>query len=564
MFGVWVRSRDPFRALAGAILLLLAQTFCFPKESGRDFACAIAFVRARAAAIALALAAALTVHGIALGTFAAGGADQYGYVSQAYGWASGTLPRPTPLPLTLPFPDSDLMQMPLGYTSGTQPHTMVPTYAPGLPLLMAAAIVAGPCGPFFVVPLCGGLFIWCTYLLGRRAAGTLAGALAALTVAGSPVVLYQNLNPMSDVPAGAFWTGALAFALGSRRRDTAAAAMLTAIGLLIRPNLLLLAGVPLLAVLLVSSGGERWLRGAMFCAPVIVVAITIAALNTYWYGAPSKSGYGDASDLYAWSNVWPNAKLYGSWLRASETPVVLIALLAFVPVVLRDLNRTAIAMCALMTLMAVGSYLSYFQFAVWWYLRFFLPAGGAFAVLVATGFMALARLLPAPVGRLAAAVVFALFLAARISFAEDNGSFGSMREGERRYIDVGEFVEQHLPKNAALFSMQHSGSLRFYGGRLTLRYDWVQKDWAREVPAAVERAGYHPFLVIDDWETNNVRKHWGLPDDRPLPWPERARMREPGGVTVFDLATNPDRVSPIALERGSAHWCSAMRPLYRR
>jgi hypothetical protein len=44
----------------------------------------------------------------------------------------------------------------------------------------------------------------------------------------------------------------------------------------------------------------------------------------------------------------------------------------------------------------------------------------------------------------------------------------------------------------------------------------------------------------------------------------RARMRELGGVTVFDLATSPERVSPIALEPGTAHWCSAMRPLYRR
>jgi len=564
VFGVALRSRDPFRALAGAVLLLLAQTFWFPQESVHDFTRAIAFLRTRAAAIALALAAALTVHGIALGTFAAGGADQYGYVSQAYGWASGTLPRSTPLPLTLPVPESDLIQMPLGYTRGTQLHTMVPTYAPGLPLLMAAATVAGPCGPFFVVPLCGGLFVWWTYLLGLRAAGSLTGALAAVTVAGSPVVLYQNLNPMSDVPAGAFWTGALTFALGSRRRDTATSAILTAIGLLIRPNLLLLVGVPLLAVLLVSSGRERWLRGALFCAPAFVVAIAIAALNTYWYGAPSKSGYGDASALYAWSNVWPNAKLYGSWLRASETPAVLVAVLAFLPMVLRGLNRTAIGMCALMTLIAVGSYLGYFQFDVWWYLRFFLPAGGAFAVLVASGFVALARLPPAPIGRVAAAVAFALFLAARISFAEDNGSFGSMREGERRYIDVGEFVERHLPENAALFSMQHSGSLRFYSGRLTLRYDWLRKEWARDVPAAVEHAGYHPFLVIDDWETTGVRQHWGLPEGQPLPWPMRARMRELGGVTVFDLATSPEPVSPIALEPGTAHWCSAMRPLYRR
>ena len=42
-------------------------------------------------------------------------------------------------------------------------------------------------------------------------------------------------------------------------------------------------------------------------------------------------------------------------------------------------------------------------------------------------------------------------------------SAGGVR-GERRYVDVGEFVAANLPRNAALFSSQHSGSLRFYTG----------------------------------------------------------------------------------------------------
>jgi hypothetical protein len=322
--------------------------------------------------------------------------------------------------------------------------------------------------------------------------------------------------------------------------------------------------VPLLQVLLTNRERRWWLRAAAFCVPLAPVAMTIAALNTYYFGAPSNSGYGPASDLYNWSNVWPNLKLYGSWLWQSESPIVLIAPLSLLPPFTRSVDRAVIRICVLMCAATFACYVSYSQFDVWWYLRFLLPAGGAFAVLIAAGFTGVARAFPRPYGRVAAAAALALFVAARVSFAEDRGSFGSMREGERRYIDLGEFVEQHLPENAALFSMQHSGSLRFYSGRLTLRYDWVQKAWARDVPAAVERAGYHPFLVIDDWETSDVRKRWGLPEDQPLPWPVRARMRELGGVTVFDLATNPERVSPIALEPGSAHWCSAMRPLYHR
>src|SRR4029079_14450465 len=130
---------------------LLAQTFWFPKESARDFERITHVVRSHPRRIVGLLAVTLAVQGIVLGTFTAGGSDAYGYVSEAYLWARGTLPRAMPMTIDLPVPNSDQMQAPLGYRVAQQPHTMVPTYSPGLPLMMAAALVAGPCGPFFVV-----------------------------------------------------------------------------------------------------------------------------------------------------------------------------------------------------------------------------------------------------------------------------------------------------------------------------------------------------------------------------------------------------------------------------
>ncbi|HJY35425.1 MAG TPA: glycosyltransferase family 39 protein, partial [Vicinamibacterales bacterium] len=327
MFGVALRSRDPFRPLVVGLVILLLQALIYREQSQRDFERVARVVRAHQRRIVTLLAVALAAYGIGLGTFTAGGSDAYGYVSEAYLWARGTLPRAMPMTIDLPFPYSDQMQAPLGYRVGQQPHTMVPTYSPGLPLLMAAALAAGPCGPFFVVPLCGAMFVWFTWRLGERAAGRINGVLAALIVATSPVVLYQSLFPMSDVPAGAFWTAGLWFALGTRWRDTAAAALCTAVGLLIRPNLLVLCAVPLLQVVLTNRDGRWGLRAAAFCIPLAPVALGIAALNTYYFGAPSNSGYGAASELYNWSNVWPNVRLYGSWLWASESPGVLIALL---------------------------------------------------------------------------------------------------------------------------------------------------------------------------------------------------------------------------------------------
>ena len=101
--------------------------------------------------------------------------------------------------------------------------------------------------------------------------------------------------------------------------------------------------------------------------------------------------------------------------------------------------------------------------------------------------------------------------------------------------------------------MQQSGSIRYYGGRHTLRYDLLDADTARRAPAALERMGLHPYLAIEDAETADVRKVFGLPEGRPLPWPYVARMNRFGGVSIFDLAARPSDEAPVPIEPGLAH-----------
>ena len=68
----------------------------------------------------------------------------------------------------------------------------MPTYSPGLPLLMAAAkAVVGPSGPYFIVPLLGGLCVFLTYCIGRLLYDELVGVAAALLMAVSPAFQFQ-------------------------------------------------------------------------------------------------------------------------------------------------------------------------------------------------------------------------------------------------------------------------------------------------------------------------------------------------------------------------------------
>lgn len=555
ILGVPLRSREPFRALAAGAVLFLVQGVLFRRELARDLDRAAGILRPRVGAIAAVLGLCVAAHGVANGIYSVGGSDAYGYVNQAYDWRDGRLPQPIPVSLSLPFDASDPMQAPLGYREGQQRQTIVPTYAPGLPWIMAAALVLSACGPFLVVPVFAALFVWLTFRLGVRAGGPSVGLNAAVILSVSPVVLYQAVWPMSDIPAGAAWTAATLLALGNRRKDALFAGLIAAVGLIIRPNLLPVAVVPFAAIALDARGRERIIRLAAYCGPLIPAVGIIGWLNALWFGSPANSGYGAAGELYALSNVWPNLKLYGGWLIASHTPLVALALVPLVLLVKSRLNRHVILACFLLCATTSACYLAYAQFEVWWYLRFLLPAFGAFVVLLAVGILRVAELIPPPFGRLAVIAVIALFATLNINFATSQGVFGGIRDSERRYAAVGQFVATSLPANAALVAVQHAGSLRFHSGRLVVRFDFLEHPDSSSLPQALERLGYQPFLVIDDAEAASVRAHFGLPEGTALPWPLRARMRERGGVTVYDMAANPSVQPPTAIEPASARVC---------
>jgi hypothetical protein len=555
--GVLFRSKDPGRALAAAIVLLLIHAVAFRQTFSCDIDRLASFVRRLLPGLALCCAVVLGVHAVRYGTFTASGSDSWGYVSQAYGWANGTLPRAEPIPISLPWPSGDASLAPLGYRPGPQPHTIVPSYAPGFPLMMAAALAFGACGPFLVVPLCAVLLVWLTFLLGRRTGGPWAGILAAILAVTSPVVLFQSLWPMSDIPAAALWTGAALAALGDTRRSAFATGAWTAAGFLVRPNLPLLPLVLLAHLASSARGRERWVRVALFSAAALPAALAIAALNAFWYGAPWRSGYG--AEIFSAGNILPNLARYPLWLWQSQSPLVLLATVPFLPRFRSDASRRAARLGGSLFLATLVSYLLYYYFEHWSFVRFLLPAMPALLALMATGIVTLGRRVPRPWGHVAVAAVTIVLLGYTTRFSIGQGMFGPLKLGERRYADVGAYIQRALPSNAVVFTVQQSGSVRFYAGRMTVRWDLIDRDWTGRAAAETERLGLHPYMVIEDWELPQMRDWFGLAPDAPLPWPLVARMQDHGGVSVLDLSsTRRTAAVPVALASGGTPLCGAM------
>src|SRR6185369_10533285 len=148
-----------------------------------------------------------------------------------------------------------------------------------------------------------------------------------------------------------------------------------------------------------------------------------------------------AGEIFLVSNVLPNLSRYPVWLWQSQSPLVLLALVPLFAAG-RTGNRPAVWLCAALFIATLASYLVYSPFEEWWYLRFLLPSIPALLVLVAAGLVIFARRLPPLWGRLAviATVIVLVTLATR--YTKLHAAPGPLRDGERRYADVGLFIGQ--------------------------------------------------------------------------------------------------------------------------
>src|SRR5688500_7696454 len=309
-----------------------------------------------------AICAAAAVVAVRFGSFVAGGSDSYCYVHQAERWASGRLLEPEPLALDAPWPDATLTFAPAGHVpSPIVKGAIVPICPSGLSLLMAPALaVGGRTAMFAVVPLCGVLIVLATFLLARPLGDGVGLASAAVTAA-SPIFLFQIIQPMSDVPATAFWLMALVLATRARPAP-AAAGLCGALAILIRPNLVPLGFV--IGAYFLWRPGAQWserrrgsLRYAIGCADGCVAVL---AIQQYFYGSPLASGYGAAGGLFSMARVVPNASRYGAWLVQAHGP--LLALAAVSPFVLaRPFAVVSLAFVAV----NVALYLPYLTFDDW-------------------------------------------------------------------------------------------------------------------------------------------------------------------------------------------------------
>ena len=488
--------------------------------------------------VALLLTSVVVAVGIANNSWAVGGSDSYSYASQMDLWSRGELKVPVTMASEAPWPDALATFTPFGYAAVAREAAIAPITPPGLPLLMAAfKSIGGHAAAFLVVPLTGGLLVWSTFLIGRRLDSDRLGLAGAWLVATSPTFLMMFKSQMSDVPAAAFWTVATYWILGTTISSAVAAGLAASLAILIRPNLL-----PLAAVLAgwTMFAAKRH-RLAAFAFATLPGCLVVAAINSRLFGSPLTSGYGELSSLFAAENIDNTISSYVRWLVETQTPLVFagIGMLAIAPSRFSSdaHDRSAMRLLAWLTVTTWVVYAAYPAFDAWWFLRFLLPSWPAMFIGTAALIIWLfdhrgARGRVSTVAVLIALGAYGLVVTAqRHVFVRD--------EGERRYATIAHLVAAQTEPSAMIFASIHAGSLRYYAGRATVRFDLLDTRWLDRAAEWLHEHGRHPYVLIEDWEMPLFRKRFGAANSfgelRLAPALAYKAYQIPGRVYLFDL-----------------------------
>jgi hypothetical protein len=452
-----------------------------------------------------------------------GGLDSYGYVSTASLIASGHLTEPQPLVEYLPFESASSAVAPLGYVAGPDGHTQVPRFPLGLPMVMALFKIFGPMGPFFVPLLMAYATMALGFLLGREPGVAASGLFAAAIVASDPLLVDYAIQPMSDVPAACWLVAAVWLRIGGseRTRPTRGPQRGSRVGVryvgrvfldpailagacagmafLTRPALLI-AAIALGLVTLDRSFRETARFGATLAAFIVVQM----AVNLMLYGSVGTSGYGPASYMFeiSRSRIIANASNFAKWLTYSHTAVIWLLWPAALAILRR--RRWAWQISAVAAAAALP-YLFYLVFDDWESSRFLLPAIVLVLILAARALSALLaqpssasalRWRPASAGPLVLFMIALGCTSASHRFLQYEGVY-RLGDLEAKYALAGEWIKTHTPDRAVVLAGLHSGSIRLYGLRPTIRWDQIPADKLSPTLRNLEAAGYQPYLALD-------------------------------------------------------------------
>jgi hypothetical protein len=267
----------------------------------------------------------------------------------------------------------------------------------------------------------------------------------------------------------------------------------------------------------------RWRTAAVYAVWCGAGCTVVALIQREFYGSAFSSGYGSFNELFSIDHVGPNLGRYARWIWETQTPFVALACLApfLLPGPLTTFAGAWLAVNA-------AIYLPYIVFDDWSSLRFFLPTVPLLLVLATACVDSIARRLGARVWQSATVTAVLVLLVSWTSVGEAaHRQTFRLRDLESRFARVGSYVGSRLPANAIVFASVHSGSVRYYGRRLSVVWDELDPAWLDEAVTTLRERGFDPYFVLEAGEEAPFRERFGQDPSSvlaALDWPPLAEV----------------------------------------
>ena len=195
-------------------------------------------------------------------------------------------------------------------------------------------------------------------------------------------------------------------------------------------------------------------------------------------------------------------------------------------------------------------YLFYYVFDTWPFLRFLLPALPLLFILSSDVVVRLIGRLPLALRGVALLLLCTLVPLWYLLTARDLTVFG-IQQAEHRYVAVGEEIGRMLEPNALIVTVIQSGSVRLYGNRMTVRWDFLDPHAFDATLDTLRRKGYVPYFLLEDWEEAPFRQRFSETSEYGrLDWPPALTYGDEM-VRVYAMADRARHVAgePIVTRR---------------
>lgn len=459
---------------------------------------------------------------LANSTAVAGGADSSGYLNYARLLLAPSRVVPMDLPRELRAPEEDLdLFLPLGFSPGPLPATMVPSYPAGVPLhLVVLTILFGESGPRLFSPLAAIAAVGLMYVAARDTGfGRAWSFWSAAVLALMATFVMHSVWVMSDVAATAWSLAAMIGALRSRKDPQWALLAGAAIGIsvLVRPTQVLLLPAVVVAI------GPSWralLPLGLAAAPFAAAQMAIG--HELWGGA-FRTGYGEVSSLLSAGFFVERFRHYSLWLAALLSPLVFPFGLAGGAV--RSIPYWRRAALVLWFAPLFLFYCFYLSYETWWYTRFLLPG--------LPGVILLAFLAARAVGERVAVRKRNFVLGALLVSVLGVEGWQTVEKGAWRIARSDEIYPRATAMAARtiggpsiILGMQLSGAEYYDSHETMVRWDGISPDRFERLRAHAALAGRRWYALLMDFEVKEAFRR------APGNWVPVARIDR---VTLYEL-----------------------------